>query len=320
MAERRRHATRVVADVGGTSTRIALFDASEGTFRAERHYRNRDHRRFEDVIAAWLDGLPEAVPAEGCIAVAAPHTGDRVEMVNMDWSFSCRRVAASFGFRDFRRINDFEANAYALPHLGADDVEVLHDGPGTGGKLATVGPGTGLGGATLEEVAGSHHACACEPGHMGLSAASAEELELFRLLLPRHNDLYAELLLSGPGLQRLYLTLAEIRGEQATPLPAPAISAGATAGDDPLCQQALHTFCALLGSTCGDFLLANGAYGGLYLAGGILPQIIPFLRQSAFHQRLVAKGAMRQQLEAVPVSMITRPAPGLLGAAHAPLS
>jgi glucokinase len=309
----------MVADVGGTHTRIALFDGSDGALRAERHYRNRDYNRFEDVIVAWLDALPEAAPAAGCIAVAAPHTGDRVAMVNMDWSFSCRGIAASFGFTRFRRINDFEANAFALPYLGAEDAATLHEARGNGGKLATVGPGTGLGGATLEEVAGSHHACACEPGHMGLSASSPEELELFSLLLPRHGDLYAELLLSGPGLQRLYLALAEIRDDRVDALPAPAISARAVAGEDPLCERALHTFCALLGSTCGDFLLANGAYGGLYLAGGILPQIIPFLRGSAFHQRLVAKGAMRDQLDAVPVAVITRPAPALLGAAHAPL-
>jgi len=311
--------TRMVADVGGTNTRIALFDGSDGAFRAEHHYRNRDYDRFEDVIAAWLDALAEATPAEGCIAVAAPHSGDRVEMVNMDWSFSCRDLAANFGFNGFRRINDFEANAFALPYLGPNDAAALHDGRGAGGKLATVGPGTGLGGATLEEVAGIHYACACEPGHMGLSAGSREELELFSLLLSRHGDLYAELLLSGPGLQRLHLALAEIRGDKVDSLPAPVISARAVAGKDPLCAQALHIFCALLGSTCGDFLLANGAYGGLYLAGGILPQIIPFLRESDFHPRLVAKGAMRDQLGGVPVSVITRPAPGLLGAAHAPL-
>lgn len=309
----------MVADVGGTNTRLALFDPSDGTLRAEHHYRNRDYDRFEDVIAAWLDALPETAPARGCIAVAAPHTGDRVEMVNMDWSFSCRGIARRFGFTGFRRINDFEANAFALPYLGVHDAAALHEGDGTGGKLATVGPGTGLGGATLEEVAGIHHACACEPGHMGLSAGSGEELELFRLLLPRHGDLYAELLLSGPGLARLHQALAEISGEQVEAVPAPVISARAVAGEDPLCERALHAFCALLGSTCGDFLLANGAYGGLYLAGGILPQIIPFLRESAFHQRLVAKGAMRDQLDAVPVWVITRPAPGLLGAAHAPL-
>ena len=319
MVDRRQGVTRMVADVGGTNTRIALFDQGDGAFRAEHHYRNRDYDRFEDVIAAWLDALQEAAPAECCIAVAAPHTGDRVEMVNMDWSFSCRGIAAGFGFEGLRRINDFEANAFALPHLGTGDAAVLHHGRGSGGKLATVGPGTGLGGATLEEMAGIHHACACEPGHMGLSAGSGEELELFRLLLPRHGDLYAELLLSGPGLERLYLALAEIRGERVDSLAAPAISARAVSGADPLCAHALQTFCALLGATCGDFLLANGAYGGLYLAGGILPQIIPFLRESAFHQRLVAKGAMRDQLDAVPVSVITRPAPGLLGAAHAPL-
>jgi glucokinase len=82
---------------------------------------------------------------------------------------------------------------------------------------------------------------------------------------------------------------------------------------------ALNTFCALLGSVCGDFLLANGSYGGLYLAGGFIPQMTEFLTQSSFHQRLVTKGAMHDMLVAVPVYVITSGQPGLIGAAHAPL-
>jgi glucokinase len=311
---------RVVADIGGTNTRIALFDPAGAQLRALSTYINRDYVRLEDIFAHWLKQLAEPAPETCCIAVAAPPSGDRVVMSNMDWSFSCRELAAGAGFAQLRRLNDFEANAYALPHLAPGDRQVLHRGRHPrGGRLATVGPGTGLGGAFLDWFNGVPHSFACEPGHMGLAPGNELELDVFRLLLPRHNNIYAELLVSGPGLARLHGALGEIRAERAEPLEPAEISRRAVAGVDTLCELALETFCALLGSACGDFLLANGSYGGLYLAGGIVPGITDFLDSSDFHPRLIAKGAMRDTLDDVPVHVITTGYPGLIGAAHAPM-
>lgn len=310
----------MVADVGGTNTRIALFDPRTQQFNALATYQNRDFNRFEDVIERWLQGLDGPAPAYGCIAIAAPPGADRIAMVNIDWSFSCRDLAAQFDFQRLGWINDFEGNAHALPHLGEADREALYLGrDGSAGKLATVGPGTGLGGATLEWAGGQPHACPCEPGHMSLSPATRLELELFSHLLQQQGDIYAELLVSGPGLKRLYHALGEVNGQTTEELKPAEVSSRALAGDDALCQQALETFCALLGSICGDFVLATGAYGGLYLAGGIVPRMIPFLQASSFHQRFRDKGAMQEHLQAVPVYAITTPQPGLIGAAHAPL-
>ena len=312
---------RIVADIGGTNTRLALFDPSGAGFRALRTYINRDFARLEDIFASWLEQLPEPAPGTCCIAVAAAACADRVVMSNMDWSFSCGELAARFGFEHLRRLNDFEANAYALPHLAASDRQLLHRGRGDrqDGRLATVGPGTGLGGAFLDWFNGVAHSFACEPGHMSLAPGDELELDIFRLLLPRHGNIYAELLVSGPGLARLYRALGEIRGEQTEPLEPAEISRRALSGGDGICVQALETFCALLGSVCGDFLLANGSYGGLYLAGGIVPAFTGFLGDSGFHRRLVDKGAMRDTLAEVPVYVITTGQPGLIGAAHAPL-
>lgn len=312
---------RMVADIGGTNTRIGLFDPGSDELRAVVSYKNRDYSGLEDVIATWLGGLNEAAPEYGCIAVAAPPSSDRVTMSNLDWSFSPRDLARRFGFHRLGCINDFESNAYSLPHLRGDDLLPVCPGePGRPGALATVGPGTGLGGAVLERPAqGAPRARACEPGHAGLSPATEQELAVFALLLPRHDNIYAELLVSGPGLLRLYQALAEIRGAPARALGPEEVSRLALDGEDELCTAALDMFCALLGSACGDFLLANGCYGGLYLAGGILPRMIPFLRASTFHQRLQAKGAMRDHLAQIPVYVITCAHPGLIGAAHAPL-
>ena len=86
---------------------------------------------------------------------------------------------------------------------------------------------------------------------------------------------------------------------------------------DETAVLALNAFAALLGSIAGDFALANGSYGGLFLAGGIVPTMIPFLQHSDFHQRFCNKGAMTNVLHNVPIYVITTAQPGLIGAAHA---
>ena len=311
---------RLVADVGGSNTRIAVFDAQHGRLKDLRVYDNHHYSCLEQVIEAWLREQAAPVPSACNIAVAAPPSHDVVRMSNINWQFTCKGLAQRFDFDRVGWLNDFQANAYALPHLRESDREVLYTGTSpVGRKMAVIGPGTGLGGATIEPVDGQHLATQCEPGQAGISPATERELQLFAQLVPLHGEIHAERLVSGPGLLLLYQTLVDLTGQ--TPMAAsPAeISRAALAQEDDTCVAALDMFCGLLGSACGDFVLANGAYGGVYLAGGILPGMLGFLKQSTFHQRFCNKGVMRDHLGAVPVYAITLPQPGLLGAAHAPL-
>ena len=311
----------VVADIGGTNSRLALYDPNTKELRSLRTYINRDYAQFEDIIAAWLSTLAEPRPTVCCLAVAAPPFDDRVTMLNIDWSFSLADLVARFEFDQLRCINDFEANAYALPYLSEPELALIHKGDvSNGSKLATVGPGTGLGGATLYWTGGTACANASEPGHMGLAPATDLELDIFRHLLPQNGEVYAEFLVSGPGLQRLYQALGSIRGHETPTLSPEQISAKAQRRECELCVLTLHTFCGLLGSICGDFVLANGAYGGLYLAGGFLPEMIDFLQASSFVNRFQEKGKMRGHLREVPIYVITSQKTGLLGAAHVPFA
>ncbi|MEM1114116.1 MAG: glucokinase [Pseudomonadota bacterium] len=307
---------RLVADIGGTNSRIAIADAASGSLDELRSYTNAEFESFEAVLSQWLAQLSSAVPREACLAVAAPPGGDEVEMININWRFSCQSLAQRFGLERVSRLNDFEANALALPHLQDDDYVCLHAGQANKqGRLATLGPGTGLGGATIVSIDGTWHASACEPGHIGLSPANAQELALFERLLARYNDIFAELLVSGQGLLRLYQEIAALKGQRAIHSTPEAVSVAGLNNDEDS-RDALGLFCALLGSACGDFVLANGAYGGLYLAGGIVPRILPFIAGSAFHARMISKGAMVEHLRQVPVYAITHPQPALLGAAN----
>ncbi len=310
--------SRMAADVGGTNTRVALYDSDSGEFRALATFNNHDYPHFEDVIAAWMNTLAEPTPTEGCIAIAAVPQGDTISMTNMDWSFSRSAIASKFGFSHLRWINDFEANAFSLPHLSDSDREVIYPGDGyDSNKLAVIGPGTGLGGATIETLAQTSYARACEPGHMSVSPGNDLEMEIFKRLLQQYGNIHAELLVSGPGLLRLYKTLADISGRDSVAQSPVQVSQLALAQSDETAVLALNTFCAFFGSLAGDFALANGSYGGVFLAGGIIPTMIPFLTNSDFHKRFCQKGAMIENMARIPVYVITTAQPGLIGAAHA---
>ncbi|MEM1156342.1 MAG: glucokinase [Pseudomonadota bacterium] len=311
--------SRLIADVGGTNTRIALVEQGSTTINQPQCYINREHSSLECILEDWLHRRD--VQAKHCVlAVAAPPSDDRVTMTNMDWSFSCSALASRFGFEQLLRLNDFEASAYALPYLVQNDLVSIKDGtPNSGARMAIVGPGTGLGGAVLHTQGDEVRSLSCEPGQMGLSASSDLELELLRWLLAKEGSSHAELLVSGPGLSRLYLALADIRGETAVALAPAEITRLAQTGENTLAEETLSVFCALLGSICGDFLLATGSYDGLFLSGGIIPGLWPFLKNSEFNQRFIAKGAMQETLNQTPVNVITHPYPGLIGAAKAPL-
>lgn len=311
---------RLVGDIGGTNTRLALYAPESGSLHQVRNYTNRDYSRLEDILDAWLQDWKGQRPTACCLAVAAPPFKDTVSMLNMDWSFSVSGVKRQFGFTSMRCINDFQGNAFALPHLQSADLHTLRTGGATDcRKLATVGPGTGLGGATLECHAGAPLATASEPGHMGLSPATPLELAAFALLCEQYSEVYAELILSGPGLLRLYQTLAQVHGQTAQAQSPAEVSRRAIDGSCALCTETLQVFCALLGSLCGDYVLATGSYGGVYLAGGIIPQMLDFLSASDFQRRFDSKGEMAAQLAKTPLHAIVSGTTGLLGAAHAPL-
>ncbi len=237
-------------------------------------------------------------------------------MENINWSFSRTALKRRLGLKQLCWLNDFEANAYALPHLGPQELQTINPGQTGGKRLAVAGPGTGFGGATLDLDTG--RATASEPGFAGLSPATIEELEIFRRLLPRHGAIHAELLVSGPGLLRLYQTLAEVRGQPALLNSPEAVTSDALDNADPLARDTLHCFVGLFGSCCGDFVVSSGSLGGLYLAGGIVPNIVNALASGQFMARFTAKAGMQRYLSQVPVNAITAPFPGLLGAANAP--
>ena len=312
----------IAADVGGTHVRIGRV---AGDHPAQVHdYRKfacRDFPGLADVIAHYLATTPGVQGVRrGVIACAGHALEDGTLLsVNLPWPVSAARIAGQLGFDDLRLVNDFEAVAYAVADLDAHSLARL-SGPARAprGPTLVVGPGTGLGAAVRIPAGDGAVVLTTEAGQAALQVSTDLEIAVLRALRGDGDPaahVAMEHALSGPGLARLYATLARLRDLPA-PLPTPdAISAAALAGDDALARDALDLFCGLLGSAIGDMALLYGAHGGVYLAGGVLPQIREFLPRSAFVPRFLDKGPMRGALERIPVTLVEHGQLGVIGAA-----
>jgi glucokinase len=278
-----------------------------------------DFAAFEDAVARYLSDVA-ARPRRAVLAVAAPVQADVVRFTNSPWHIDAAALRARFGFTSVGLINDFAAMSAAVPQLAAADLQPL--GPlaapdladGRDRVLGVIGPGTGLGVGLLLQRGGHALVVETEGGHASFAPASEQEVAVLRLLWRRHGQVSNERLICGPGLVNLYGALAEIAAV-AAPLSTPeAIVGAARAGGSPLAVHAVEMLCELLGGVAGDLVLTAGAWDGVYLAGGLVEPLLPWLECGRFRQRFEAKGRRAPEMARVPVLAILRPDAGLLGA------
>ncbi|MCH1910140.1 glucokinase, partial [Stenotrophomonas sp. Y6] len=184
------------------------------------------------------------------------------------------------------------------------------------GPTLVVGPGTGLGAALWIPVGERSVVLATEAGQAALAAGTELEMAVLQHMLRNRSHVSIEHgALSGPGLLNLYNALCAVRGTAPVHATPDAVSAAACDGSDPLAVQTLELFCGILGSTIGDMALLYGVQGGIYLAGGILPKLGPFLIGSTFVERFLNKGPMAKALQRIPVKLVEHGQLGVIGAA-----
>jgi len=310
----------LAADVGGTHVRVGLV----GSRAPDRllHYRKYPCAGFPglaEVLQAYLATLPETIRVRrGVIACAGhPREDGTVLSVNLPWPVAPQRIRDQLGFEELLLVNDFEAVAHAVAATDAHTLLRL-SGPDVAppGPTLVVGPGTGLGAAVrIPGRDGRAQVLATEAGQAALTVSTELEMAVLREFLRERRHVPIEHALSGPGLLRLHVALSQVRGLAPTQATPDAISEAAITGGDALARETLDLFCGLLGSAVGDMALLYGARGGVYLAGGILPQIRGFLAGSSFVQRFLDKGPMRESLLRIPVTLVEHGQLGAIGAA-----
>ncbi len=302
---------RLVGDIGGTHARFGLVDPAgevvESVELPSSDYHDLGSAAADAVERLQGRGKSAGAPRQAALAVAGPVAGDRVELTNVDWSFSIAATRAGLGLERLEVLNDVAAVAWALPALPGSCWKSLSEGEEQPDQpRAVVSVGTGLGVATAVAPARARPVVlASEGGHRDLAATTEREWRVVeRLSVLFGGHVSAERAISGSGLASLHAALCELDGERAEPIDAAEVSRRADAGA-VRSIEALALFSAWLGAFAGDLALTVGARGGVYLSGGVVPALGQGFDRAAFRERFLAKGRFRGWLERIPVRLIT---------------
>jgi glucokinase len=318
----------LAGDIGGTHARLALFEVKQGRFELVQAeiFPSQQYAGLDEIVIQFVN-TAGIRPAQACFGIAGPVTDGRVEASNLPWIVESSRLAHELGISSASLINDLEATGWGIGALGSEDLVPLnniipHD---SGGNQAVIAAGTGLGEGGLYWDGKRHHVFASEGGHCDFAPLDDLQVELFEYLRKRYDHVSYERVLSGPGLVNIFDFLRNtgrgtppewLEAEMAEHDAAAAISRSALAGKCAVCEQALDIFVAIFGAEAGNLALKLKSTGGVFLAGGIAPKILPKLKTSTFLQAFLNKGRLRRLMEIIPIKVITNDKLALLGAAR----
>lgn len=316
----------LAGDCGGTKTNLALYRVAGGRLRLARFrsFASREYPSLSAMIGEFVAGGPRATLA--CVGAAGPVEGGRALLTNLPWVVGEGEIRRASGAREAFLINDLEAAACSIPFLAPRDVASIVAGRRErGGPVAVVAAGTGLGVAFLLRIDRGYLPVASEGGHVDFAPRTGREVRLLEFLRARYGRVSVERAVSGPGLQAIHRFVTEIEGTKEVPPVAALIGAGdppvviAREGlgrRSPACREAVRLFASLYGAAAGNIALQVKATGGVFLAGGVAPAILPVLASGPFRESFVGKGRFRDYLSGIPVRVILNARSALVGAAR----
>lgn len=321
----------LAGDVGGTKTllQIAEFDRDRYRVVAQQRYENSAYANFSDIVHDFMTEARQPPVRAACFGIAGPviatATGEHVKLTNLPWILDSARLAQDFAIPKVRLINDFQAAGYGMEALTPADLAVLQRGtPEPQGLRALIGAGTGLGQGLLLARDGRYEAHSTEGGHADFAPTDEIQIELLRYLRRAHPHVSYERVVSGRGLANIYEFLRDRCGDACTVAVdsevddrAAAIARAALTANDPLAAQALEIFVDVYGAQAGNLALTTLATGGVYIAGGIAPKILPRIVDGRFMRAFRNKGRMSALVATIPVYVVTNQDMGLMGTALA---
>ena len=314
----------LAGDVGATKTRVGLFDAQfpRPHLLVARTYRTAEFPGLREVLAAFLDEerIEGRSPRAACFGVAGPVLGQTATLTNAPFVIDASALAHEYAIPRVTLLNDVEAMALSIPVLEPGEVHVLQAGQVEhGGNVVLIAAGTGLGAAMLHQVGGRRIASPTEAGHADWTVRTVRDINVLRWLTREYGRAEVEQVLSGRGLRTLHrLMHSGSCAAEIEPDGQDAPAAISNAGLEQRCSQcieALEIFVEAYGAEAGNAALRTVATGGVFIGGGIAPQILPALTNGRFMQAFCDKGQMHELLARMPVRVIVNADAGLIGAA-----
>jgi len=281
----------LLADIGGTNCRLSLAAEPESGPVALTRIGTGSHRTPEAAFESAVAALPER-PRSAVLAVAGPLDGRSAQLTNASWAFDGPRIAAALGLGQGLLVNDFEALAASLAVLTPTDLDTLVAGdPEPEGIRLVLGPGTGFGAAALLTRGERGSLIPTEAGHIGIGPEDPAEHRLWPALAAGLPRVTVEHLLSGDGLVRIHRAVAATSGVAEADISAADITRLALDGN-PAALMTVVCFWRLLARVAGDLALIFKATGGVFIAGGIAPKLLPLADRPTIAAVFAAKPRM----------------------------
>jgi len=306
----------LVGDIGGTSARFGLASAGVdgGGISHAKKLKGDDHAHFADAMAAFLETCPE-IPEHALLAVAGPVSQGEVRLTNREWCISVAELKSRFGFSSVTLVNDFAAMARAVPELPDENFVTLLTGQAEeGAPILVAGPGTGLGMATLLPANNGWRVLGGEGGHTAYAPRSAEDVGIANILRTEHGFVSHELVASGMGLEPVHRAMCKLHGKDFEALE-PALMLELADKGDYICQRVCALRSRAVMGFAGDMALANGARGGVVLAGGVTARLLPWLNQPEALSYFLERGPRSDYMLSIPVRAMQGEFVALTGAA-----
>ncbi|MHB1511977.1 MAG: glucokinase [Acidiferrobacter sp.] len=319
----------LIGDIGGTKTDLLVVSKAAGLAQplARARLKSAEYPNLQTLLGEFLRTAGLSV-RHACLDVAGPVINGRAQLTNLPWEVDGATLRAELAFTSVDILNDLAAVAHAIPTLQATDLKTLNAGEDTpGATKAIIAPGTGLGEAFLVWDGARYLAQPSEGGHADFAAPTPELTGLAPYLRGRYDHVSYEMVCSGIGIPHLYDFFRDQDGAQESPAFAarlaaspdrtPLILEAALRPDtpNPLCSAAVDAFLTILAAEAGNLALKVFALGGIYIAGGIPPRLLPLIDRARFAQTFCAKGRFAKLLTQIPVHMVVNPDATLMGTA-----
>ncbi len=306
---------RLVADIGATHARLALQIAP----RVFRHVAVLKCAQFDGIVQLlrfYLADHADIKLQHAALAIAYPVSGDQVRMTNRAWEFSTDAVRRELGLATLLIVNDFTALAMAIPSLAPMDLMQVGGGaPAPKAVVGVLGPGTGLGVSGVIPTEDGFVTLGSEGGHVNFAPADEREFAILQYAWRVWRHVSNERIISGPGMELIHEALAQRNGVTVAPRSAADIVSGALEQNDALCLEVLECFCGMLGGAAANLAVTLGAFGGIFIGGGIVPRMGEWFAHSPFRARFEAKGRFSTYLSDIPTFVITTHNPAFHGVA-----
>ncbi len=299
----------LVADIGGTNTRLAFAEAGCPLSDSICSYRNDEFDTFDGPLDKFLSAAGRPKLASVCVAIAGPVRGSHGQLTNRDWQFDTDRIARTAGASRAVLMNDLAALGHALPHLSPDQCETIRSaGKRTrrNGQSFVLGLGTGVNVSVSAACAsGEHRVLEAEAGHIDLPTNIRQQLEQAIGSAAVQNFPTLEELFAGRGLAALHACLSD---QPEIPAHDVITQCNETARD------CVELYARLLGFALRELILLYLPLEGVYLAGGVSRGVMSTAR-SPFLDALASPHMMGGLISAPKISLILDDAAALTGCA-----